>query len=411
MSLQGIKVLYISYDGMTDPLGRSQVIPYLKGLARQGCDIHLLSVEKRKAYAKHHQDVQLLLQADGIKWHPIFYRKSPPVIGTLLDIRELAELALTLFKKEEFSIIHCRSYVSALIGLSLKRETDAKFLFDMRGFWIDERIEGGIWNARNPLFRAIIAYFRKKETEFFSEADFIISLTQRAKNHIVEKLSHRPASTIAVIPCCVDLEHFDFNNQSVSHNDALAESLGVSKTDFVISYLGALGTWYMLTDMLLFFKVLLSHKPDAKFLFITPETSEFVLSEAHRMGIPTDRILVRSADRDEVPALVSLSKLSLCFVRPTYSKIASSPTKVAELLALGIPVICNKGVGDLDLHGDWRQSGIKSTDLGEAGFEATLQEIDALMLVEKERIRRYAQANFSLEQGVLHYAEVYRKLL
>ena len=30
------RVLYISYDGMTDALGQSQVLPYLCGLAQRG---------------------------------------------------------------------------------------------------------------------------------------------------------------------------------------------------------------------------------------------------------------------------------------------------------------------------------------------------------------------------------------
>jgi len=48
-------VLYISYDGMTDPLGQSQVISYLAGLSRKGYRIHLLSSEKKNRFAQHQQ--------------------------------------------------------------------------------------------------------------------------------------------------------------------------------------------------------------------------------------------------------------------------------------------------------------------------------------------------------------------
>ena len=41
-----MRALYISYDGMTDPLGRSQVLPYLQGLSERGHEITLLSCEK-----------------------------------------------------------------------------------------------------------------------------------------------------------------------------------------------------------------------------------------------------------------------------------------------------------------------------------------------------------------------------
>ena len=39
-------VLYLSYDGMTDPLGQSQVLPYIIGLSKKGYKFHLVSFEK-----------------------------------------------------------------------------------------------------------------------------------------------------------------------------------------------------------------------------------------------------------------------------------------------------------------------------------------------------------------------------
>jgi len=38
-------ILYVSYDGMTDSLGQSQVIPYLTEISKNGYDIHILSAE------------------------------------------------------------------------------------------------------------------------------------------------------------------------------------------------------------------------------------------------------------------------------------------------------------------------------------------------------------------------------
>ena len=42
------KVLYITYDGMTDPLGQSQVLPYLVGLSEKGYKFTILSFEKKE---------------------------------------------------------------------------------------------------------------------------------------------------------------------------------------------------------------------------------------------------------------------------------------------------------------------------------------------------------------------------
>src|SRR3569832_236165 len=50
MALEGRRVLFVSYNGMLDPLGQSQVLPYLRELAKRGVRFTLLSFERAKAY-------------------------------------------------------------------------------------------------------------------------------------------------------------------------------------------------------------------------------------------------------------------------------------------------------------------------------------------------------------------------
>ena len=42
-----IKALYVSYDGLLDPLGQSQVLPYVEALAKSH-EITVLSFEKNE---------------------------------------------------------------------------------------------------------------------------------------------------------------------------------------------------------------------------------------------------------------------------------------------------------------------------------------------------------------------------
>ena len=71
-----------------------------------------------------------------------------------------------------------------MAGLHLQRKYGVKFIFDMRGFWADERVDGKIWNLSNPIFNTIYKYFKKKEKAFLEEADYIISLTEHARDVI-----------------------------------------------------------------------------------------------------------------------------------------------------------------------------------------------------------------------------------
>jgi glycosyltransferase involved in cell wall biosynthesis len=49
-----------------------------------------------------------------------------------------------------------------------------------------------------------------------------------------------------------------------------------------------------------------------------------------------------------LPAVLASCDAGISFIRPSYSKRASSPTKVGEYLAAGLPVVTNTGVGDVD---------------------------------------------------------------
>ena len=100
MTTKKIKVLYISYDGMTDNLGKSQVIPYLKGLILYGYEFTILSCEKSKRLETNGNETANFLKSAGIIWEPIIYTKSPPIFSTLYDFNKLKRKAKALQKKK-----------------------------------------------------------------------------------------------------------------------------------------------------------------------------------------------------------------------------------------------------------------------------------------------------------------------
>ncbi|MGQ0827001.1 MAG: glycosyltransferase [Bacteroidota bacterium] len=404
-------VLYISYDGMTDPLGQSQVIPYLTGLSQKGHAITIISCEKNNKFEKQEKFIRKLLYLNRISWYPIAYSTLPSVLSKQLNLLRIKQKTYELLQNKEFDIVHCRSYMAALIGLQVKKKFGTKFIFDMRGFWADERIDGKIWNLKNKLQKRIYLYFKKKEIEFLSNADHIISLTQNAKNEILswKQFQQKPLS-IEVIPCCVDLDLFSNNNIDPLKQQELRKKLDIATNDLVISYLGSIGTWYMLDEMLDFFKQLSLRKQNAKFLFITPDEKKLIYEKAEAKGIFKEQLIIQSAGRNNVPLYLSLSQLSLYFIKPAYSKKASSPTKTGEIMALGIPLITNAGIGDSDAILSNNSSGVLVHNFTIDEYERIINQIDVLLKLDKNKIREMAQANFSLEKGVKLYHAVYEKI-
>ena len=400
-------VLYISYDGMTDPLGQSQVLPYLIGLSKQGYSFDLISFEKKERFEQNNAVIQQLCATNNIHWHPLFYTKKPPLLSTIYDLFRMNRLAKKLHTQKKFALIHCRSYLSALIGSAFQQKYGTKFLFDMRGFWADERVEGGIWNLKNPIFKTVYRFFKRKEKYFFQTADHIVSLTYNGKDEIESwPIFKEEKPNITVIPCCVDLELFTPTSITSTNIDLLKEALNISKESFVLGYVGSIGTWYMLPEMLLYFKVFLTKNPNAYFLFVTNESPSTILSKAIEINLDTERIVIKSCLHKEVPQYISLFDASIFFIRPTYSKKASSPTKQGEIMAMGKPLICNAGVGDTDRIVEQYSAGTVIQEFNEAVFE----ENCTIGNFNEATTKLGATEFFSLNIGVDRYSNIYSSL-
>lgn len=405
------EVLYISYDGMTDPLGQSQVIPYLLGLSGKGHSITVLSCEKPANYPTLRQHNETRFQKAGISWEFVFYSKRPPVLSTFYDLMQLYRKAAKLARAKQFDVVHCRTILSTLIGYRLKQKFGIKLVFDIRGFWADERVEGDLWDLSNPLYKRMYNFFKRKESQYFSGADHIITLTNTAKNWIEEQTwPGGLVPPIRAIPCAVDLEHFSQAQTNAAMVEQHRQTLALQPDNFVLTYLGSLGTRYMLSDMMAFFKVLLEEVPGARFLFITRDNHESIRNLASSMGIPSDAILVIPSSYNDIPNLLALAHASIFFIKTGFSGKAVSPTKQAELLSMGIPIVCNNGIGDCDAILEGNNVGVVVRQFDDAAYRTAAKQLHALTQKPAEDIRKVALDYFSLEAAVDNYNKVYEVL-
>lgn len=401
-------VLFISYDGMTDPLGQSQVLPYLTGLSKLGYRFTLLSCEKPERYVQYRAIIEEITRGSNIDWQPISFTAKPPVLAKYYDIYRLKQKAMALHRLKNFALIHGRSYVSAAIGMALKQEFGVKFLFDMRGFWVDERVDGGAWNLKNPFFRYAYKQYKKKEATYIEQSDAIISLTEAGKREMQTWPSYKNAP-IQVIPCSADFDLFKL--VTPGQKEASRALLGIKPDALVISYLGSVGAWYMLDEMLALLKQVKDRYPQTMFLFITPEPAEVILAPARKMGLnPTD-FVIRSATRKEVPVFTAASDINLFFIKQSYSKIASSPTKLGEILAMGLPVVCNTKVGDVAEIVATTDSGVAIDDFTHKSFDKVVAVIPALLQKDGAAIRSRAIDYYTLDNAIKKYAQVYNYLI
>ncbi len=396
---------------MTDPLGQSQVIPYLKALTKYGYSFTILSCDKPEKFQKFKTDIDKLLTNTAVDWVSIPYHKSPPVLSSYYDYIKLKQKAKELHQIKNFDAVHTRPGLPQLVALYLKKSLGIKFMNDIRGFWADERVDGGMWNLKNPLYKMVYTFFRKKENECVTIADYNTCLTYRGKEEILKWKNVPQPVKVDVVPCSVDLDLFNPQNINASLKETFKNELGISQNDFIISYLGSIGGWYLTSEMLQFCGLLLQKKSNAKFLFISNNNHKDITDAAEKFGIPADRIIVKFAKRNEVPTLLSFSDYSIFFIKPCYSKLSSSPTKHGEIMAMGIPVIANSGVGDVKEVIEKYNGGYVIDNFSPTEMNSIIDKIVAANNVfDKETIRNGAIDFYNLDTTVATYAAVYKKM-
>ena len=391
--------LYLSYDGALDPLGRSQVVPYLEGLSGQGWRFDLVTFEKEERWRDpdSRRAMEARLAAGGIRWRPLRYHKRPPVVSTARDIAAGIRLVRRLVRERRPALLHARSYPAALVARLVGRSERIPYVFDIRGFYADERVDGGLWRKDGLLYRAT----KRIERDLLRDAAAVVTLTKASVPVLrdwIEIAGGNPV--LEVIPTCVDLGRFQPGTPP-SGDDP-----------FELAYFGSIGTWYLLDEMLTFGKAVIEAAGGGRLLFLTNEDPEMVRARAAATGLEDGELRTGSVPHEEVPAALAGCSATFFFIRPGASRFAFHQTKLGESLALGLPVAANRGIGDTEA--------LPRAGVGVVveGFSGTAYERGAAELVELARdpatrrnCRRVAEERYDLSAGVAAYARLYETVL
>ncbi|HYH84018.1 MAG TPA: glycosyltransferase family 4 protein [Pyrinomonadaceae bacterium] len=406
-----MRSLYICYFGVREPLVQTQVLPYLRELRRGGVEASLLTFEPglRDGWGEGEQRrVREELAAEGIRWLRLPYHKRPTLPATVYDIAAGGRLAARLVREHGIEILHARNHVAAAMGLIAKRMGGGRLIFDIRGFMPEEYVDAGVWRAGGLLYRLTKA----AERRLLKAADGFVVLTERAREILFAGRDTDDAGRpVEVIPCCVDVSRFRMF-ESVSRDDVRAE-LGLEGRR-VLVYVGALGGWYLTDEMADLLAA--AHGQDASSfsLILTQNPPEEIASRLRARGVADSDFLISKVSPGEVPRYLKAADLAISFIKPCYSKLSSSPTKLAEYLAAGLPVICNAGIGDVDSVVEGDRVGVVVRELSRESYREALRAADALRGEGDmaARCRASAERRFDLEKiGGERYRRLYERVM
>jgi glycosyltransferase involved in cell wall biosynthesis len=406
-----MRTLYLCYFGLREPLVQTQVLPYLRQLSREGIEAGLLTFEpdRRSAWPRDEaRDWRDRLRADGIRWFSLPYHKRPSLPATTYDITVGGWVASQLVRQHGYGFIHARAHVAAAMGALAKRLTGSRLIFDIRGFNPEEYVDAGVWPPGGLNYRLA----KWTERRLLAAADGFVVLTERAREILFLGGTDvdRAGRPIEVIPCCVDLDRFGAA-QVVSREEARRE-LGVNGRR-VLVYVGALGGLYPTEDLAEFLAV--AHQQDRTTfsVILTQSPPELLAEPLRRMGVPSGDWVIRRVPVEEIPRYLKAADLAISFKKDCYSQASCSPTKVAEYLASGLPVISSPGIGDTDsiLKGDG--VGVIIPAFNREGYRQSLQAADLLRREPGivDRCRASAARRFDLERvGGERYRRLYHRL-
>ena len=390
-----MRVLYLSYTGLLEPLGQSQVFAYLRLLSRDH-RITLITFEKPADFADAEAMSAQQEACDrlGIRWLPKRYHHRPRLLATAWDLTIYIATALFEAAYGRADVIHCRSYVSSSVGLLVHWLLRKPFIFDMRALWPEEMLAAGQVKPNSPLFRLI----QFVEKLCLTQAAAVVSLTEAAVEHLRAVYGPDVAATrFCVIPTCVDLDRF-------------APS-GAAKPEVLT--LGSLGSvlsgWFKFDWLTAFFEAARAIEPDTRLTIITREDRDQAIKKAVDGGVEAERLSVYGVPPAQVPqAIATLSAVPM-FYETGLASLGRSPTRLGEVLACGTPAVVNAGVGDVDAILRDHRVGVVMDDASpeamRAGAAALLE-----LLADPElpaRCRRAAEACFSLDGGAARYDALY----
>lgn len=389
--------LYLTRNGLLEPLGQSQVMAYLRGLSRDYA-ITLITYEKDedRADTARMMAVRAECKALGIRWLPQRFRPQPKVIAPALSMLRMVWLVRREVQARNVRLIHARSYIPAAVAMVVSRMTGVPFIFDMRALWPEELITAGRLRRGSFLHRQIVA----AEQACLRRAAGVVSLTHAAVEHLKsiygEDLKDQ---RIMVIPTCADLDRF-------------VPALSPPETQVI----GCLGTmlsgWFRIDWLRAFLEAGLRRNPELKFELTTRDNPEQLRTA---LGpLLADRLAIAPARPDEVPSILQRQLASVMFYAGgEVSELGRSPTRMGEILGCGLPVVANEGVGDVARIIREHRVGVLARGATPEDMEAAWSELDTL-LVDPElatRCRSAAEALFSLKAGTESYRQLYAAIL
>jgi glycosyltransferase involved in cell wall biosynthesis len=274
--------------------------------------------------------------------------------------RRLASLA-----RGRFVVLHCRGEAAVEWADAIAEGLDpSAIVADVRGAWPEELLFArgfdGVVEAdaeAREAYGAAMAVTRAATTR----ADHVLSVSAGMMDWL--RRLGVPDDKLEYVPCCT---------QGPTHDPAvrarLRDELGL-RDRLVLCYSGTITRYQHVEDGVLpFFRAAAGAIPELHLLCLTPDAGRMERLVAGA-GVDPARVTVLRLPQQDVAAYLSAADAGLLLRAPSALNRLSQPTKFAEYLAAGLPVIVSHGTGDVPRIVTDAAAGLAITLFGLSGAE------------------------------------------
>jgi glycosyltransferase involved in cell wall biosynthesis len=405
------RVLYLTFDGVLQPLGFSQVARVVASLTTKGFDYHLLSVERTTDLADvvKTKRVNDVLSNAGARWSTVAVDLSGSVRKSAEALVRMTTAAISIVRRERVRLIHARGYQSAVVAWMVRAAIGTPYLFDARGCWIEERTD---WFSRAPVYAA----GKLAERQLYQDAVGVVTLTDlHARDVIDGAFGKKEAALVATIPTCADYDAFRIHANRPAKPRTSPIPLPIQERlneKTVLAIVGSLNRSYAGEATLDLARRACDIDPSAHLLILTQQGRAY-RDLLERERFPERRYTLSAAGHEDMPAWMDWIDWGLLLLPDVAAKRGSMPTKLAEFFASGVRPIAHGCNAEMDAWVRRARSGVVLDALDEAAVAKAAEKIasDHRPIDDLARARNVTEPHFSLGAGVERYASLLRRIV
>jgi transposase-like protein len=310
-------VLYVSYDSISEPISQSQIIPLLIKYS-ENYKVYLVSFEKNKKILLNNV-IKKKITHIILKFQKNFFLKAAYFFFYQI-------LLIFIVFKYKINIVHTRSYIPTLLILLSRFFKRLNIIFDIRGFWFDEKYEAKKINL------IIYKILKIVEIILFKTANKVITLSKISKKIINTNFNIKDCK-INIIPTFTNFKKFKHNKKKTPSNK------------IIFGYVGNVGMNYEFEKVINFFEKFNKINSEWKLIVANNEITEIPLINSLLFK---NKIKLKKINFTDMNNFYSKIDVGIYFLKKVFSKKSSCPTKLGELIATNTPFITNSGIGDIN---------------------------------------------------------------